>query len=125
MKNILILGSDSFIAKALSFNLSNDRNRMIYLVTLNHNQLDIKDLHELSIFINKSSIWDVVINFANKGGRRTKIDSSQNFYDNLLGIENLIYLKSHYSRLILFTSGAEFDRRTNIFNNRINEYNSV
>lgn len=125
--NILITGGDSFVSRSIYPHLSTKYNVDI----LTHKQLDLTKINQLINILNKKT-YDFIINTAISGqGRLLKEDSSENFYNNLLILENLIFLKNKYGYLITFGSGAENNRQKDILDIKegeileppINKYN--
>ena len=58
-------------------------------------------------------------------GNGKKNDKIEYFYDNLLMVENLLKLSDRYKKLILFDSGASFDREFDIFNRKEEDFRTV
>ncbi len=121
MSKILITGANSFLVKSISPSLKKDGH---YVCSFNHQDLDITDFNSLKKFFEKEESYDLIIHCATKGcGRDT--DSLQDFYDNLLMINNLLFFSHKYSKMIVFSSGSEFNVDGNIFNQLENQYDSV
>jgi dTDP-4-dehydrorhamnose reductase len=111
MAHILILGGNSFIAKSISPYLTKNHN--VYSPT--HKQVDATNQLQLNDLFHQNK-YDVVINCAVKGGRRTHKDTPQDLCDNLLILNNILYFQQRDKfKFIVFSSGAEYDRRGNIF----------
>jgi nucleoside-diphosphate-sugar epimerase len=111
--NILVTGASGFIgSNIISSNLLNQHtfySGTRYTINL-FSKSDIKS------FIEKNRI-NIIIHSAIEGGRRTKIDSINTVYKNLLMFENLVSVSHDYCELFInFGSGAEFDRVKNIHN---------
>lgn len=119
--DIFLTGGGGFIAKTILPELRESHS----ILSLEHNQADIKnqlDLHD--VFLNNK--FETVIHTASKGGRKNLEDTSKDFYDNLLMLNNLLEYQSKYKfKLIVFSSGAEYDRRGNIFNEKEGFFNSI
>ena len=101
--NILFTGHKGFLGR-----------EMVPYLSQNHNVLcpDIRytDSRSVDDFIRDNPI-DIILHAAIKGGRRTKIDESDDCYDNILMFENLC---KHGIKMINFDSGASFDRRRSV-----------
>lgn len=107
---ILITGSNGFIGRNLKKYLSN----MGYDIDgLSRNELNLLDKEDVTLFLCEK-YYDVIIHTAVEGGRRTKPDSEEMFYNNILMVYNLLSNKNHFGRMITFGSGAELDRTMNI-----------
>ena len=107
---ILITGSNGFIGRNLKKYLSN----IGYDVDgLSRQDLDLLDRDKLISFLSER-YYDVIIHTAVEGGRRTKPDTEEMFYKNILMVYNLLSNKKHFGRMITFGSGAELDRTFDI-----------
>ena len=106
--NVLITGSNGFIARNLARNLSK------YNLTLtNRSNLNLVDEKEVKNFF-KDKYFDVVIHTATNGGSRLRDDDSNVFYQNCLMHQNIMDNSCSFDKYISFGSGAELDRRYNI-----------
>ena len=106
---ILITGGNGFIARNLSKILSNK-----YTVeTVSRQDLDLTDYESTKIFFSDNQ-YDLVIHTAVEGGRRTKPDTEEIVYKNILMVYNLLHNKKCFDKMITFGSGAELDRRFDI-----------
>lgn len=111
MKNILITGSNGFIARNIAKNLSNCE---IFLT--NRSNLDLLDNDKVNKFF-KNKFFDIVIHCAVSGGSRLENDDFSWVYKNVLMVNNLMFNSDHFSKFISFGSGAELDRRFDINDN--------
>ena len=111
MKNILITGSNGFIARELIRRLKEYPS--YNLLEMTRERLDVTKSDEVDKFFDMYHI-DYVIHTAIGGGRRNTIDSPDVFYNNLIMFENLIKHRGKYECMITFGSGAERDRTKNI-----------
>jgi GDP-L-fucose synthase len=117
MKNILITGGNGFIARNLSKILS----KKYKVQTVSRNELDLTSYDDVkTFFLNKR--YDLIIHTAVEGGRRTKPDTLQMFYNNILMVYNLLSNKKSFDKIITFGSGAELDRRFDINENSNDRY---
>lgn len=106
--NVLITGSNGFIARNLAKNFNE------YNLTLtNRSNLNLLDEKEVKAFF-KDKYFDVVIHTATTGGSRLKDDDSNVFYQNCLMHQNILDNCLSFDKYISFGSGAELDRRYNI-----------
>lgn len=119
MTKILILGSNSFIARSLLpiFKIRYGQD----VVAFNRQQLDITDINQLKDILELYRP-EYVINCAIHGGRLLKQYSADDFYHNVLMIENLLYLQDYYDKLIHFSSGAQEDRTKDVINLKEGEF---
>jgi len=106
----MVTGGNGFLGKEILSSYLKDKYR---LFNINRTILDITDFNKVKSFILQKNI-DVIIHCAVKGGRRNKIDTAQDYYENIIMFENLINNLSNISLFINFDSGASFDRRQNI-----------
>ena len=106
--NILVTGSNGFVARNLATNLKE------YNLTLtNRSNLNLLDAKEVKEFF-KDKYFDVVIHTATTGGSRLRDDESFVFYQNCLMHQNILDNCLSFDKYISFGSGAELDRRYNI-----------
>ena len=106
--NILMTGSNGFVARNLAKNLKE------YNLTLtNRSNLNLLDAKEVKEFF-ENKYFDVVIHTATTGGSRLKDDESYVFYQNCLMHQNILDNSLSFDKYISFGSGAELDRRYNI-----------
>lgn len=107
MKNILITGSDGYIATALIKALG-DRNNIF---TTSHKDRDLTDPDQVeSLFY--SRYYDVVIHTACVGGSRLKKEDYTITRDNVAMYYNFAAMSDHFTKFISFGSGAEIDHET-------------
>lgn len=110
--NILLLAGNSFISRSIFPFLSKAWNIDVF----SKSELDLTDLDQLKQKLNKK-YYDFVINPAISGSGRLLVeDSYEDFYKNLLMVENLLYLKDLYGKLIHFSSGAANNRQNDLIN---------
>lgn len=118
--NILITGSNGFIGRNLSKQLSSYGHKITKLHRENCNLLDPESVN--SFFTNSEQTYDLVLHTAVEGGRRIKTDDANIVYNNLLMLYNLLSYQKYYQCIISFGSGAELDRRYDINSHSINRY---
>lgn len=107
---ILVTGAGGFIGSFLVKSLKKDKHQVC---AATRDILDFRDSEKVATFLEKNR-FDVVLHTAVRGGRRTRADTAEDFYQNLLMFENLYMNKDKYSLMINFASGAEFGRTQNI-----------
>lgn len=107
---ILITGSNGFIGRNLKKYLS----KIGYDVDgLSRQDLDLLNKDKVISFLSER-YYDIIIHTATEGGRRTKPDTEEMFYKNILMVYNLLSCKNNFGRMITFGSGAELDRTLDI-----------
>ena len=109
--DILVTGSNGFLAKNIVSKL-----KKYNFITVSRNELDLTNKIQVDNFFQKN-FFDVVINTAIVGGRRSIEDSKDIFYDNVLISMNIAENRASYKKLIHFGSGAELDRTKEITKN--------
>jgi nucleoside-diphosphate-sugar epimerase len=117
---ILITGGNGNISKMIINNLSN-----IYEITaLPRDKLNILNYTELYNYLSKNT-FDVLIHTAILGGRRTKEETSDVFYNNVLMFENILKFADKFKIIINFDSAAIYDRSTDILNRKECELRTI
>jgi len=117
---ILITGGNGNIAKMIKNNLS-----FLYKITNpNHQELDILDYKQLKEFLENND-FDILIHTAILGGRRTKEETGEVFYKNILMLENLLQFADKFKMIINFDSAAIYDRSTDILNRSENDLYTI
>lgn len=119
--NILITGSNGFLGRNINRYLSKIHGYNI--TTLTRQNADLINQDEVKRFFKtQNKGFDLVLHTAIQGGRRTKTDTPEVVYNNLLMLYNLLSCQDYFQCLISFGSGAELDRRYDINNKSINRY---
>ena len=117
---VLITGGNGNIAKMIKNNLS-----FCYeIINPNHQELDILDYTQLKNFLDNNT-FDILIHTAILGGRRTKEETGEVFYKNILMLENLLHFADKFKMIINFDSAAIYDRSTNILNRNENDLYTI
>lgn len=106
----MVTGGNGFLGKEI---LSSFLNTKYKLFNANRTVVDITDFNSVKEYMAKNNI-NIIIHCAVKGGRRNKIDTAQDYYENILMFENLINNLPRLKLFINFDSGASFDRKRNI-----------
>jgi GDP-L-fucose synthase len=117
---ILITGGNGNIAKIIAKNLSSEYD--ITLIT--RNDFDLLDELSVSNYLMDKE-FDVLIHTAIKGGRRTKEETGQVVYENLIMFENLMKYNHKFKLIINFDSGAIYDRSTDIYCRKEEELKTI
>jgi len=108
---ILITGGDSFLSRSLYPLFKKDNYNV---VSYSKEKLDLLKLDNIKEIFKKEKP-EIVIHTATKGGRRIKFDSPDDFYDNLLMLENILSLNSYYDKLFTFGSGAQIYNKNSYY----------
>ena len=106
---ILITGCNGFIGRNLVKLLGKEN----LIDAVSRKELDLLDGDAVQKFF-EGKKYHLVIHTAVEGGRRTKPDTEEMFYNNILMVYNLLENQEHFDRMITFGSGAELDRRLDI-----------
>lgn len=109
MMRILITGCNGFIGRNLVQYF--DGHHLVDVVS--RKELDLLDGDAVRKFF-EGKKYHLVIHTAVEGGRRTKPDTEEMVYNNILMVYNLLENQDHFDRMITFGSGAELDRRFDI-----------
>ncbi|MBR3654825.1 MAG: NAD-dependent epimerase/dehydratase family protein [Elusimicrobia bacterium] len=105
MKTILLTGSGGFIGKNLKEYLKDKYN----LLTPRSFDLNLTNSNEVKKYFEENKI-DLVIHCASVGGARDIQDKDTTLDDNLAMVDNILKYKSDNVRVILFGSGAMYDK---------------
>ena len=105
MKNLLLTGSGGFIGKNLKNYLEGNYN----LLCPRSFELDLTDGYAVEKFF-KSNEIDFIIHCGSVGGARGIEDASSTVEDNLKMVDNILTFKRPEVRVILFGSGAMYDK---------------
>src|SRR3990167_10197055 len=106
--SILITGGNGYLAKEISNNLLNEY--IIY--SPNRIELNILHLDQIQQYIDQHNI-QIVIHTAICGGSRLRLDTSDDFYNNIKMFTNIVKAceNNHVKLLINISSGASFSRQ--------------
>lgn len=105
MQTLLITGTGGFIGKNLKEYFQSKYN----LLTPRSFELDCTDSDAVKNYFKRNKI-DLIIHCGTIGGVRGVVDASNTIEDNLKMVENLLKSKSFDTKLILFGSGAMYDK---------------
>lgn len=103
--DILLTGSGGFIGENLKKYLSGKYN----LLTPRSYDLDLTNADAVRNYFSENDI-DLVIHCATRGGIRGIVDDNTTIDDNLSMVKNILSSKSSKCRVILFGSGAMYDK---------------
>ena len=107
---ILITGGNGNISKMIKSNLS----KYYEILNPSHEELDVLNINQLTQHLSIHN-YDILIHTAILGGRRSKQDTSDIFYKNILMFENIIKVLHNFKIIINLDSAAIYDRNTDIF----------
>src|SRR5574344_1205045 len=114
MKTILLTGSGGFIGKNLKLYLQNKYK----LLTPRSFELNLTDSIAVKKYFKKNKI-DLVIHCGSIGGAREVSDKDTTVEDNLAMVNNILNFKKISCRVILFGSGAMYDKSRTL--HKVNE----
>jgi len=117
---ILITGGNGNIATMIKNTFNNKYN----ITALSRNALDLLNFNQIKEYLEKNT-FDILIHTAITGGRRTKTESDNVVFINLLMLENLLFFSNKFKMILNFDSGAIYDRKTDILNRKENELNTI
>ncbi len=103
--NILITGCNGFIGKSIVPYLSSGHS----VLSTNRKILDVLDESSVDEYFVKNKV-DIVIHTAAVGGKRTQKDNENYYHQNLKMYKNLAKHRDKYKLMIVFGSGAEYDK---------------
>lgn len=107
--NILLTGSGGFIGSNLKEHLKDRYN----LLCPRSYELNLTDENAVAQYFNSHNI-DFIIHCGTTGGARGVQDSPETLDDNIAMVNNLIKYKKDNVRVILFGSGAMYDKSRNL-----------
>jgi nucleoside-diphosphate-sugar epimerase len=110
--NVLITGANGFIGSNLMTLLADIPNIKLFAGT--RETIDLYSSKAVGEYLRRNEITKI-IHCAIEGGRRHIPDTPDIVYKNLLMFQNLIQCQQENDAFINIASGAEFDRRNNIY----------
>lgn len=105
MKKILLTGGSGFIGKNLKIFLQNKYT----LLTPRSSELNLIDAQQVQQFFIDNDI-DFIIHCGAIGGARGSEDKDTTIEDNIAMVDNILQYKHHAARVIIFGSGAAYDK---------------
>ena len=118
--NLLLTGSSGFIGKNLKAGLQNEYN----LLTPSHSELELADEVSVKSYFENNNM-DFIIHCASVGGARGVEDEKSTVEKNLSMVNNLIKFKNDDTRIILFGSGAMYDKSRNLHKVKESEIGNI
>lgn len=107
---ILITGGNGNIAKMITRSLSSE----IDITSITRNDFDMLDFTAFQHYLSDKT-FDILIHTAIIGGRRTKEETGEVVYQNLIMFENIMKFSDRFKIIINFDSGAIYDRNFDIY----------
>ena len=120
LKRILLTGSGGFIGKNLKEYLKDKYN----LLTPRSFEVNLTDSNEVKKYFEENKI-DFIIHCASTGGAREIADKDTTVEDNLDMVDNILKYKSDGVRVVLFGSGAMYDKSRNLHKVKESEIGKV
>ena len=111
---VLITGQNGFLGKELIEEL---KSRYYEVTSIGRNDVDLTSDKSVTDYF-KGKQFDAVVHTAFQGGKRGQEDTIDALINNLSMFKNLTKQSKNYSKLIVFCSGASFDRSRDVY-----EYN--
>ena len=113
MMHILITGGNGNLATILKTSLSSVHT----IESPGRAEMNMLDIDNMKQYL-QNKTFDVVIHTAIQGGRRTKPDTHEHVYNNMLMLENLLWFKDNFKMVLNLDSGAIYTRAEDIFNRK-------
>jgi UDP-glucose 4-epimerase len=120
MINIVITGGNGNMATILKNAFYSKYN----VYSPGKNEMNMLDLDSIKLYLIDKNI-DIVIHTAIQGGRRTKPDTTEQLYNNILMFENLLLFKDKFKMILNLDSGAIYNRSEDIFKRRESDMFSI
>jgi UDP-glucose 4-epimerase len=110
MKKIFLTGGSGFLGRSILGKLS----KKYKIYAPKREELNLIESDKLQSWM-KDKKFDWIINCAVNGGRRTKRDTSEDLYNNIASLDNLLNFVKDDCKLITFSSGAEFYKQNDFY----------
>lgn len=118
--HILITGGNGNLATILKTSLSN-----IYTIeSPGRAEMNMLDMSSMKQYL-QNKTFDVVIHTAIQGGRRTRPDTHEDVYNNMLMLENLLWFKDNFKMILNMDSGAIYNRAEDMFKRKETDIYSI
>jgi len=108
---VLITGGNGNLARIIVRRLSDEYD----IVSPGRDRLDLLNVSDVVRFLDEQGPFDAIIHTAVRGGRRTRPDTSDDFRDTIVMMENLLYAAGREDRILHFDSGAYYGRNQDIY----------
>ena len=118
--HILITGGNGNLATILKTSLSCLHN----VEAPGRAEMNMLDLDNIKQYL-QNKTFDVVIHTAIKGGRRTRPDTHEDVYNNMLMLENLLWFKDKFKMILNMDSGAIYNRSEDMFKRKETDIHSI
>jgi nucleoside-diphosphate-sugar epimerase len=118
--HILITGGNGNLATILKTTLSSLHN----VEAPGRTDMNMLDMDSMKQYL-QNKTFDVVIHTAIQGGRRTRPDTHEDVYNNILMLENLLWFKDNFKMIINLDSGAIYNRAEDIFKRKEKDIHSI
>lgn len=109
---VLITGGSGNLARIIVRRLSAEQ---YDIVSPGRDRLDLLIVSEVVRFLDEHGPFDAIIHTAVRGGRRTRPDTSDDFRDNVIMMENLLFAARPDQKILHFDSGAYYGRGQHIY----------
>jgi len=117
LKKIFLTGGNGFIGK----NIIEDLGKKYDFLAPTEKELDLTKTEAVYDFLKEKKV-EIVLHTANLGGVRKEKENPDAIFINLKMFFNLVRAKDFYKRMIMFGSGAEYDKRRSIINIKENDF---
>lgn len=118
--HILITGGNGNLATILKTSLSSTHN----VEAPGRAEMNMLDMDHIKQYL-QNKTFDVVIHTAIKGGRRTRPDTHEDVYNNMLMLENLLWFKDKFKMILNMDSGAIYNRAEDMFKRKETDIRSI
>lgn len=118
--HILITGGNGNLATILKTSLSSLHN----VEAPGRAEMNMLDIDSMKQYL-QNKTFDVVIHTAIQGGRRTRPDTHEDVYNNMLMLENLLWFKDSFKMILNMDSGAIYNRAEDMFKRKETDIYSI
>ena len=110
MTRVLLTGGSGFVGTTIKNKLSD----LFHITSPTRKELDLTNINQVQSFFDKNK-FDWIINCAVNGGRRIRTDTYEDFYNNIVSLNNLLPFIKNDCKLITFSSGAEIYKQDEFY----------